>query len=456
MSAPPAAVETQDPAARPADDRREQIGWYFYDWANSAFSTTVVTVFLGPYLTNVAEAAADAGGRIYPLGIPVAAEAFFPYVVSLSVLLQVFFLPILGAIADYSNAKKLLLGIFAYIGAVATMGLFFLQGSNYLLGGALFLLANLSFGASIVFYNAFLPEIASADRRDAVSSQGWAAGYLGGGLLLLANLALFNSREALGIPTDLAVRLCMLSAGVWWAGFTLIPLLALRRRAPVRALPPGERYLTVGFRQLGHTFREMRRYPQTLLFLAGYLLYNDGIQAVIALASVFGAEELGLDQGVLIPAILMVQFVAFFGALAFGFLARRIGAKRAILLSLAIWTATVIYGYFMPAGVPAQFFLLAAVIAVVLGGSQALSRSVFSLLIPRGQEAEYFSIYEISERGTSWLAPLLFGLAVQTTGSYRIAIVSLMVFFIAGFSILLFVNIRRAAEAVGNQAPAHV
>ncbi|MFV9503619.1 MAG: MFS transporter [Oscillochloridaceae bacterium umkhey_bin13] len=449
------AAEPTTPAY-PINDRREQIGWYFYDWANSAFSTTVVTVFLGPYLTAVTRAAADEAGFVYPLGIPVAAGSFFPYMVSLSVLLQVFFLPILGAIADYSGAKKLLLGIFAYIGAFATMGMYFLQGDNYLLGGVLFLIANLTFGASIVFYNAFLPEIASPDQRDKVSSQGWAMGYLGGGLLLLLNLILFNSAEALGIPESTAVRISLTSAGMWWAIFTIIPMLTLRVRRALRPLPPGERYITVGFKQLAETFRELRNYPQTLLFLAAYLLYNDGIQAVIALAAVFGAEELGLPQGVLIPAILMVQFVAFFGALGFGILAQRIGSKRAIMISLVIWTAVVIYGYFMPAGVPAQFFALAAVIAVVLGGSQAISRSVFSLMIPEGKEAEYFSLYEIGERGTSWLAPLFFGLALQYTGSYRIALVSLMIFFIAGLILLSFVNIRRAAEEAGNQAPAHV
>ncbi len=448
-------MSTASPA-RPlpaVDDRREVFGWYVYDWANSAFTTTVVTVFLGPYLTSIARAAADSQGMIYPLGVPVAAGSFFPYIVSLSVLLQVFFLPLLGAIADYSQAKKQLLAFFAYLGSFATIGLYFLYGDNYLLGGVLFLIANLAFGAAMVFYNAFLPEIASPDRRDAVSSRGWAMGYLGGGLLLLLNLGLYNSREALGLATEMAVRISLASAGLWWAIFTIVPLLTLRKRAAVRHLPPGERYLTIGFKQLAHTFSQIRNYPQTLLFLAAYLLYNDGIQAVIALASVFGAEELGLEQSVLIPAILMVQFVAFFGALGFGWLAQRIGTKRAIMLSLLIWNGVVIYGYVMPAGVPAQFFLLAAVIALVLGGSQALSRSVFSLMIPHGQEAEYFSLYEISERGTSWLAPLFFGLAFQLTGSYRIALVSLMLFFLVGLGLLSFVNIRRAAEEAGNVAP---
>ncbi|PMP83417.1 MAG: MFS transporter [Chloroflexus aggregans] len=438
------------------DNRREQIGWDFYDWANSAFSTTVVTVFLGPYLTAVARNAADANGFVYPFGIPVAAGSFFPYVVSLSVLLQVFFLPVLGAIADYSNARKQMLAIFAYVGAFATIGLYFLNGNNYLLGGILFLIANVSFGASVVFYNAFLPDIASPDRRDAVSSQGWALGYLGGGLLLAANLAFFLNAESLGVESSMAVRISLVSAGMWWAIFTLIPMITLRNRGAVRRLPPGEHYLTIGFRQLAHTLRQMRNYPQTLLFLAAYLLYNDGIQAVIALAAQFGAEELGIGETTRIATILMVQFVAFVGALAFGSLASRLGSKRVLLGSLVIWTAVVAYAYVMPANDDLQFVALGAAIAVVLGGSQAISRSIFSLMIPDGQEAEYFSLYEVGERGTSWLAPLLFGLAYQFTASYRIAIVSLIIFFIGGFIILLFVNVRRAAEEAGNQAPAHV
>lgn len=451
-----ATTQQAAPDAPVIDDRREQIGWYFYDWANSAFSTTVVTVFLGPYLASLAEAAADTNGYVYPLGIQVASGSFFPYMVSLSVFLQIFFLPILGAVADYAQLKKQLLGFFAYAGALATMGMYFLEGDRYLLGGLLFLVANLTFGASIVFYNAYLSEIASPDRRDAVSSQGWATGYLGGGLLLVANLIFFNSRESLGVPTDLAVRICLVSAGLWWAIFTIIPMLALKTRAARRHLPPGEHYATIGFKQLAHTFSQMRRYPQTLLFLGAYLLYNDGIQAVISLASVYGAEELGMEQTTLISTILLVQFVAFFGALAFGWLARRVGAKRAIMGSLVIWALTVGYAYVMPAGQTTQFYILGAVIALVLGGSQALSRSVFSLMIPRGQESEYFSLYEVSERGTSWLAPLIFGLALQFTGSYRIAIISLVIFFVVGFLLLIGVNIRRAAEEAGNEAPAHV
>jgi len=439
------------------NNRREQVGWYFYDWANSAFYTTVVTVFLGPYLTGVAKAAAESLGEgntfIYPLGIKVFYGSFFPYVVALSVGLQMIFLPILGAIADYSHRKKQMLALFAYIGAFATIGLYFLQGTNYLLGGGLFVLANLSYGASIVFYNSFLPDLSSPEERDHVSSVGWAIGYLGGGLLLAVNLYLFARADSLGLTSAQAVRISLASSGAWWAVFTLIPLSTLRNRQPVKEPPAGQHFIATGFKQLRHTLGSARRYPQTLLFLIAYLLYNDAIQAVIALASVFGSEELKLDQSTLVQVILLVQFAAFFGSLIFNWVAKAIGSKRAIIVSLIIWTGVLVYAYGL-LQTPLQFFILGAVIAIVLGGSQALSRSVYSLMIPKGQEAEYFSLYEVSDKGTSWLAPLFFGLALQFTHSYRVAILSLVVFFIVGLAVLTRVDVRKAAIEAGNEAPA--
>ena len=438
------------------DNRREQVGWYFYDWANSAFYTTVVTVFLGPYLTGIAKAAAESLGEgktfVYPLGIKVFYGSFFPYVVALSVGLQMVFLPILGAIADYSHRKKQMLALFAYIGSFATVGLYFLQGTNYLLGGGLFVLANLSYGASIVFYNSFLPDIASAEERDHVSSVGWAFGYLGGGLLLALNLYLFSKAESFGLTSGQAVRISLASSGAWWAVFTLMPLSTLKNRLPVKESRPGQHYIAAGFKQLVHTISTARQYPQTLLFLISYLLYNDAIQAVIALASVFGSEELKLEQGTLVQVILMVQFAAFLGALLFNWVAKVTGSKRAIMISLVIWTGVLVYAYGL-LQTKLQFFILGAVIAIVLGGSQALSRSVYSLMIPKGQEAEYFSLYEVSDKGTSWLAPLMFGLALQITGSYRVAILSLVVFFVAGLALLARVNVRKAAIEAGNEAP---
>lgn len=433
------------------DDRREQIGWYFYDWANSAFYTTVITVFLGPYLTELTKAAADTNGFVYPLGIKVAAGSFFPYVVSLSVLLQVFFLPILGAIADHSRLKKQLLAVFAYVGAFATMAMYFLQGDRYLLGGLLFLVANLSFGASVVLYNAFLPEIASPARRDAVSSYGFAAGYVGGGLLLALNLVLFSRAESFGITTGHAVRISLCSAGAWWALFTLIPLATLKRRAALKSLPEGQSYVSAGFGQLKHTLSQLPRYPQTMLFLAAYLLYNDGIQTVITLASQFGQEELKLDVSTLTQVVLMVQFIAFFGATIFNYVAKAVGAKRAVIISLVIWTGTVVYAYSY-LQTKRDFFIMGAVLGIVLGGAQALSRSLYSRMIPQGQEAEYFSLYEVSDKGTSWLGPLLFGLALQLSGSYRTAILSLVTLFVLGLGLLILVDVRKAELESGNVA----
>ena len=435
---------------------REQRGWYFYDWANSAFYTTVITVFLGPYLNAVTDNAADANGLVYPLGIPVLAGSFFPYVLSFSVALQVFLLPLTGAIADRTGRKKLLLMVFAYLGALSTMSLYLVQGSAYLLGGLLFVIANLSGGASIVVYNAFLPEISEPDERDRVSSRAWALGYLGGGLLLAANLALFSAHESLGLSEGHAVRISLFSAGAWWALFALIPLATLRDRRPGHSEEQGPAVAFAGFRQLLETLRASRAYPQTLLFLTAYLLYNDGIQTVITLTAVYAQEELGLQTTTIISAVLMVQFLAFAGALLLGALARFFGAKRVVLASLVLWTGAVAGAYLLEAGAVWQFYLLASFIGIVLGGSQALSRSLFSHMIPGGKEAEYFSLYEISERGTSWLGPLLFGLTLQLTSSYRNALASLIVFFALGFILLVFVNVRRAIVEAGNRPPEKV
>jgi UMF1 family MFS transporter len=294
----------------------------------------------------------------------------------------------------------------------------------------------------VVFYNAYLPDLAPPGQRDALSSVGWALGYLGGGLLLSLNLLLLSRAPALGLSTGEAVRISLASAGAWWAVFSIAPLIALRRHRPVRAMPEGERVLAAGFRQLRRTFRKAKDHPQLLLFLAAYLLYND-IQTVISLSSQFGQEELGMSMASLTGAILMVQFVAFFGSLLFNLLAKGVGAKAAVAASLVLWTGALFYAFAGLRGATG-FYALAAGIAIVLGGSQALSRSLYSRMIPEGQEAEYFSLYEVGERGTSWLGPLLFGLALQFTGSYRLAILSLAVFFLAGLALLLCVDVERA------------
>ncbi|HET6845610.1 MAG TPA: MFS transporter [Anaerolineales bacterium] len=443
----------------PTNDKREIFGWAMYDWANSAFSTTVGTVFLGPYVASLAAEAAkgNADGLARLGSIAIAPDSFFPACVSLSVLAQVFVLPILGAIADYSHRRKQMLQLFATLGALQTILMFFITGSIWWLGGLLFFGANVAFGAAVVFYNAYLPDIASEDQRDRVSSFGWAMGYLGDGILLALNLAFFMLHERLGVPTSLAIRINLASAGIWWLSFSFITWERLRPRHAHRVLPEGENYLKTGFRQLLATLREIRRFPETIKFLLAFFLYNDGIQTVIAVASTFAAAPLirgglELDINTLTIVILIIQFTAFFGALLWGRLAAWIGSKTSVLISLIIWSAVVIYAYFGMKGDQRvlEFGLLGVVIALVLGGSQAISRSIFAQMIPAGREAEFYSFYEVSDRGTSWLGPAVFAITNQMFGSLRPAILSLIVFFVAGLIALPFVDIRKGIEDVKN------
>ena len=498
------------------NDKREIFGWAMYDWANSAFSTTVGTVFLLPYVADLASKAAEATGRgtVSFFGIPVAPDSVMPFAIAFSVVFQAGFLPILGAIADYSHRRMQMLQLFATIGAISTIGLFFVKADTWTLGPLLYIIANLAFGSAIVFYNAYLPDIASEEERDRVSSFGWAMGYLGGFILLALNLALYQLHEGLGITGYMAIRINLASAGIWWMGFSLITWGRLKSRHVARALPPGENIFSVAFKQLSETMetppkliaalllspliifiwapiiapivlhlltvqqisedlailpvlvppmvgpvimlviflrRKARTIPETSKYLTSYLIFNDGIQTVIAVAATFAAAPLirgglALETTTLTSVILMIQFVAFFGALVWGKLAKWIGPKNSIIVSLIIWSAVVIYAYGGMKGETrvTEFWVLGFFIALVMGGSQAISRSLFAQLIPKNNEAEFFSIYEISERGTSWLGPMVFGIANQVFGNIRIGILSLIFFFVVGLALLPFVNVTKA------------
>ena len=466
------ASEHEPRADAPVNDRREIFGWMLYDWANSAFYTTVVGALLGPYLIALAQSDVGRTGVVLNLGFlgSVTAQSFYQLFVAVAVGSQVLLLPIVGAIADYSDLKKRLMAVFCYTGVAATCLLFFVTGKLYLLGGVLFVVANLSFGGAIVLYNSFLPEIVTEDRRDKVSSQGFAFGYLGGGLLLALNFLFVGVAPALLAPygfaegeaRGLAVRISLLSAGVWWGVFAFFSFRRLRERASRKRLPAGKSYLTAGFAQLAGTFRELRRLPHTLKYLVAYLLYNDGIQTVIGSASVFIAAELfegGLDNPeaptFVLSIFLFVQFMGIGGALLFERVARLLGTKWAIIVSLVIWLGIVVYAFAF-FETRAQAWVMAGFIAVVLGGSQALSRSLFSQMIPAGREASFFGIYEVSERGTSWLGPLVFSVVVARTGSFRYALLSLVVFFLSGMLLLLFTDTARAIHDAGNRLPEEV
>ncbi|HMM94804.1 MFS transporter [Phycicoccus sp.] len=504
-----------------AETARYHRPWYWYDWANSAFVTTVGTVLFGPYLTSVAKEAACPGiaegevcrtdlhvvpaaaglpGWVATLAfvvtigllvllvgsavafargarLPVRPSALVPplavaalalvltaplspgsvasYTVTLSTIASAVLLIAVGAISDRSRRPARLLGLFAWVGSAAACGLFFLAGTNWRFGASMMIIASISLGASLVVYDSILCRIARPDDRDKVSSRGWALGYLGGGLLLAANLAIVVQPDLVG-GTAMAVRISMLSAGLWWAVFTLIPVIglwSLRGTAREDLDAPRAGVVRGSLAQLGHTFRDLRSYPNTMLFLLAYLFFNDGIQTVISSSSIYGAEQLGFESSQLITLILLVQFVAFGGALLFGAFAARWGAWRTILRSLVAWAAIVVAAFFLPAKAFVPFVVLGVLIGIVLGGSQALSRSLFSQLVPRSREAEFFALYQAMERGTSWLGAFLFGLVHQLTDSYRPAIVALIVFFGLGYLVLRRVDVRAGIIDAGNELP---
>jgi UMF1 family MFS transporter len=447
----------------PLNRAREQRAWYWYDWANSAYYTTVLTVLFGPLMITVAGRAAGCGDSpddtcsrtVDVLGLHLAAGSLPSYLTSFATIASAVVLPIVGAMVDRSGRKRLHMAWFAWVGAFFGSLLFFLTGDHWQLGAVAVVVSSILAGCSLVSYYAILVDISLERERDRVSSRGWAFGYLGGGVLLVVNLAMVLGHGALGLDKELAVRLSLLSAALWWAGFTVIPVLRLRDHPAQGVVTESGGLLARSFGQLFTTLKGLPRYPVTMTFLIAYLFYNDGIQTVIYSASIYGSKQLHLDDTVLIAAILLIQFVAFGGALLFGRVAERYGAHRCITAGTVAWMVLVVLAMFLPdRNVPA--FLLAGVaIAIVLGGTQALSRSFFSVLIPRGRAGEYFALYNACERGTSWLGTLVFGLVFQLTGSYRPAIVSLIVFFAVGLVLLLRVDTERGIrEAAAEPATA--
>ncbi|WP_109471329.1 MFS transporter [Ornithinimicrobium cavernae] len=446
--------------------RGHQRAWGWYDWANSAYVTTTGTVLISPYLTAIARESVcpdlAEGARctemLSVLGIPIAVGSLSSYTITLATIVSALVLLFVGAIADRTTRPTWLLGGFAWVGSLAAMGMFFLAGTNWQLGVLLLVIGNLCLGASTVVYDALLVRVADPDDRDRVSSRGWALGYLGGGVLLLGNLGLLTFYEQVGVSYGLAIRISLFSAGLWWAVFTLIPVLGLRRIRGTTAPLVDKAAGVVGgtLSQLRSTFGELRHYPQTLTFLLAYLFFNDGIQTVIASSSLYGTEALGFDSSQMIITILLVQFVAFGGALLFGRLAGSYGAKRVVLGGIVLWTVVVAFAFFVPAGAYTVWLICAVCIGIVLGGTQALSRSLYSQLVPRGKENEFFSFYQVMERGTSWFGTLLFGLIYQFTGTYRLAIIALIVFFVVGGLLLTRVDMRRGIAEAGNDQPAIV
>ncbi len=442
------------------NDRREIFGWLMYDWANSAFYTTVIGVLLGPYLTSLAQSQVGDNGVIISFGAlgAVTAKSFFNLSITVSVFCQVLFLPILGAIADYSNLKKRLMTIFCYLGVLSSAALFFIVESNYIFGGILLIVANLSFGAANIFYNSYLVDLTTENRRDSISSYGFALGYAGGIIMLILNILLVNNAASFGLTTGYAVRLSLLAASIWWGLFALFTFFSIKSRGAAKVLPEGKSVISMGFSELGNTFKELKRLRYTAQFLIACFCYNNGIQTVITSASVFLAQELfesrgeKTDPAFLLGIFLVSQLAALVGAIGFERLARIIGTKQTLLISLVIWILIIIFAYAI-LETPSQAWAMAAFIGLVLGSSQALSRSLYSQMIPKGRESSFFGLYEISEKGTSLIGSLVFGIVVGITGSYRQAILSMIVFFAIGIVILMLTDTKRAIHEAGNRTP---
>lgn len=413
--------------------KRAITAWTMYDWANSAFATTIMAAVLPVYYSSVAASTLP----------PNIATARWGYTTTIALLLTSVLAPILGAMADARGTKKRFLSIFALLGITATALLYFVQTGDWLLASGLFILGSVGFSGSLVFYDSLLPHVARPDEIDRVSSRGYAMGYLGGGLLLAINLAMIMlAPENL---TGLMSRLSFLSVAVWWLVFT-IPLWRIVPEPPRRKVLDGEELMNpikVAFLRLADTFRKIKNYRQLLKFIVAFWLYNNGIGTIIYMATIYGAE-LNFGQTTLIGTLLMVQFVAIPFAFLFGWLAGKIGTKRAIYLALIIYTFIAIGGYFMTREI--HFWILGFFVATVQGGSQALSRSLCGRMMPKSQSAEFFSFFGVSEKIAGIVGPFLFATVSTLMGHSRLSIVSLIIFFILGGFLLTRVNEKEGIQ----------
>ena len=413
--------------------RRDLRAWAMYDWANSAVQTTIIAAVFPIFFQKVAAA-----------GIPgPVATARFAWASTWAILIVAVVAPLLGAVADRAPVKKQFLAVFLAIGAVATALMFFITSGAWLFALVLFVIVNVGVAGSIVFYESLLPHIASEDELDRVSTAGYALGYLGGGVLLAINIAMMTWPSAFLLPgREVAVRASLASVAVWWVLFS-IPLFRQVQEPPQRAHAGTIDGPLAAARQLVQTLRELRQYRQAFMLLLAFLLYNDGIQTIIRMATTYGTE-IGLDENAMIGALLLTQFVGVPFGFAFGMLAGRIGAKPAVFLGLTVYAVITVLGYFMRTST--HFFALALMVGMVQGGTQALSRSLFASMIPKQKSSEFFAFFGVFERYAGILGPALFAWVVGQTGTSRNAILSIIAFFIIGGILLTFVDVEEGRQ----------
>lgn len=415
---------------------REQQAWAWYDWANSVYFTTVITAVFPSFFSTYAAKGLE----------PAQATARFGLVTTLSVAAIAIVSPVLGAIADYSGSKKKFLGVFLVVGVISCAAMVFIGEGNIMLASALFFIGNIGVSGSLVFYDSLLPHVATAGETDRVSSAGYAMGYLSGGVLLLINLAWILQPASFGFADAVsAIRASFVSVAVWWAVFS-IPLFRRVPEPPVSGSHSGSS-VAAAFSRLSQTLHEIRRYRHAFLLFIAMLLYQDGIQTVIRMSSIYGAE-VGIDQNLQIAAFVMVQFVGIPCAFLFGALGNRIGTKRCIFFSIGVYVVAALLAFFMTSAL--HFFILAFMVATVMGGSQALSRALFARLIPQDRTSEFFGFYAVSERFATVFGPALFTISALLTGSSRAAIIAIVGLFIAGAIVLSKVDESEGMRAAGH------
>jgi UMF1 family MFS transporter len=426
--------------------KREIFGWAMYDFANSAFATTILAVIFNQYFATVVAGGAR-GVKLF--GFQLHGASFFTFTVSISMALSAVFSPFLGAVADAFGSKKRFLMAFCFAGVLFSGLLYFVHEGDYWMGAIFFIIANIGFAEGNVFYNAFLPEISTEQNIGRISGLGWALGYIGGGALLAINLIMLKYPEWLGFPPGyFSVQDCFLSVAFWWLIFALPIFLFLKERAKRSASTFHGDYFREGYRRLQHTFRRIKTFRELTKFLVAFLIYNDGIETVIVMASIFGADVLRMETGEIILFFLMIQGIAFFGSMIFGFLADAVGNKRTVMISLGIWALVVLWAFRL--GIiwdpKTEFWILGVLAALVMGGSQAASRSLQGIFTPDANSAEFFAFFGVSGKFASIFGPLIYGILIAITGSVQSGILSVLLFFIAGMMILWTVNEKKGME----------
>lgn len=407
-----------------------------YDWADSAFATTIMAALFPPFYRSLVTSAGLAENN---------ATAYWGYTTSAALIIIAIIAPVLGAMADYTGGKKRYMAFFVILGIIATAMFVFIGTDTWLLGSIFYILGNLGFAGANIFYESMLPHIAQKNDIDQISTKGYALGYVGGGILLIINALWIMKYQMFGMPDiAFALRASFFSVAIWWAIFSIPFFRHVPEPAISKTFYPSGNIFKIGFSRLSITFKEVRRYKQLVIFLIAFWLYNDGINTIIKMATAYG-DEIGIRVTDMTIALIITQFVGIPFSFLFGSLAKKIGAKISIMLALGVYLLISISGYYMQTAT--HFYILAFMVGTVQGGSQALSRSLFGAMVPKHKTAEFFGFFSTSAKFAGIAGPLLFGLVSQFAGQSRLSILSLMVFFIIGGVVLLFVNVEQGIAA---------